>query len=106
MDTLWRLAWALPLVLGIGFVAALVLRRVVSAPPAQATRRIALQESLSLSDDTRVHVIEVDRQPYLLVESSSQATLQALSARAADAAPAPSRPGPAWAQRLVARARP
>ena len=113
MDSLWRMAWALPLVLGIGFAAALVLKRFVAiAPlPSPDARRIKLQESLSLSDDTCVHVIEVDRQAYLLVESSLRTTLQATSvasvtsAKAVEAAPTSSRASPAWALRLLAGSR-
>ncbi|MEO8152139.1 MAG: hypothetical protein ABI605_03640 [Rhizobacter sp.] len=113
MDSLWRMAWALPLVLGIGFAAALVLKRFVVTVPSSSPQmqRIRLQESLSLSDDTCVHVIEFDRQAYLLVESSLQTTLQAASvasatsAKAVEAAPMPSRAGPAWALRLLAGGR-
>ncbi len=110
MDTLWRMAWALPLVLGIGFLAALVLKRfgASASPPAPEAWRIRLHESLSLSNDTRVHVIEVDRQAYMLVESSLQATLQAVSAAPAkvvEAPPMSSRASPAWVQRLVAGGR-
>jgi flagellar biogenesis protein FliO len=83
MDALWRLAWALPLVLAVGAAAILVLKYFVI--PAQAARRsarrIELRESLPLSDETRIHLIEVDRRAYLVVESTRQTTLQPTQSR-------------------------
>lgn len=97
-DTLWRLAWALPLVLAVGFVAVLLLKRFglpVQAVAEEAARRMNLRESLTLSEDTRVHLIEVDRKTYLVVESARQAVLQP-----SEVAAVPVRTMPAWAQRL------
>jgi len=96
MDSVWRLVWALPLVLAVGFVAVLLLKRyglpaVKHTPPEQ---RMSLRESLSLSDGTRTYLIEIDRTPYLLVESTRQTLLQPMPTKAADVA------RPAWLQRL------
>jgi len=99
-DALWRLAWALPMVLAIGVASVLVLRRwVVPHRQGEATGRLRVLESLPLSDDTRLYVIDVDRRPLLLVESSREITLQDVAA----AAGAGMRHGPAtgraWIQR-------
>jgi flagellar biogenesis protein FliO len=100
-DTLWRLAWALPLVLVTGMAAVLTLRRFVvpAQGPGQQAQRLRLQQSLSLSDETRVHMIEVDRQVFLIVESSRQALLQSTSS-ASEAVRAPIRLGASWMQRI------
>jgi flagellar biogenesis protein FliO len=74
-DTLWRLAWALPLVLLIGGVAVLGLKRFVSTARSEhaGPLRMSRCESLSLSDSLSVHLIEVDSQPYLVAASAQQA---------------------------------
>ncbi len=88
LDTVWRIMWALPLVLAVGMVAVLILRRFLG--PAKhmhrKAQRMSLHESLSVSDDTRVHLIEVDGGRYLIVESARQAALQALNGGAGDVA--------------------
>lgn len=82
-DALWRLAWALPLVLLTGGVAVLLLKRFVirGAPSSEANRpgRLLLRESLCVSEQTCVHLIEIDGTPCLLAESSRHATLHAVS---------------------------
>lgn len=100
---MWRLAWALPLVLMVGAAVVLVLRRFVvpTASAAVPTQRMRMLESLPLSDDTRVHLIEVDGRAYLVVESARHAVLQsAAPLQAGDASRLPIRFGPAWAQRF------
>lgn len=101
METLWRLAWALPLVLLTGMVAVLTLRRFVvpTQGTGQQTQRMNLRESLSLSDDTRVHLIEIDRQVLLIVESSRHTLLQSAPVASTPVHP-PNRYGSAWMQRL------
>jgi flagellar biogenesis protein FliO len=101
METLWRLAWALPLVLATGVVAVLTLRRFVvpTQGASQQAQRMNLRESLSLSDDTRVHLIEIDRQMFLVVESSRQTVLKSAPVASTLVHP-PNRYGPAWMQRL------
>lgn len=102
MNTLWKLTWALPLVLTIGGVAVLVLKRfVVPARPAdRAGPRMTLCESLSLSDETRVHLIEVERKPYVVIESDRHAVLQSMLPQAGEATRLPMLGGPAWMKRL------
>jgi flagellar biogenesis protein FliO len=101
MDTLWRLAWALPLVLAIGVATMLALKRLVvtRASIPGGVGRLSLCESLSLPNDTRVHLIEFDRQPYLLVESDRHAVLQ-LAPQHVAATRVPLRIGPHWMQAL------
>jgi flagellar biogenesis protein FliO len=73
-DTFVRLSWALPLVLALAVAAALVLRRFI--PQLQVPRpqsgRLALNESLQLSDASKVHLLSVDGQRILLVETRDQ----------------------------------
>ncbi len=83
METLYRLGWALPLVLAVGVAAVLVLKRYgpavrLGGPEAL---RMRVRESLALSQHTCVHWIEVDRQAFLVLESQRHATLQAMPAR-------------------------
>ena len=101
METLWRLAWALPLVLVTGVVAVLTLRRFVvpTQGTSQPAQRMNLRESLSLSDDTRVHLIEIDGQVFLVVESLRHTLLQSAPIASTPVRP-PNRYGPAWMQRL------
>jgi flagellar biogenesis protein FliO len=101
MDTLWRLAWALPLVLATGMAAALTLRRFVARTPdtRRPTQRMTLRESLTLSDDTRLHLIEVDRQAFLVVESARHTSLQP-TAVASDTTRLPVRFATPWTPRL------
>lgn len=102
IEMLRTLAWALPLVLLIGLGIALALRRVLSpdsaAGPARARAR--LRESLEVSDDTRVYVIEVDRKSYLLVESVMQTSLHSTQAPTNAIAQTPNRAGSPWLVRL------
>jgi flagellar biogenesis protein FliO len=78
MDALWRLLWALPLVLALGVAAVLLLKRFVG--PASAARwpgrRMSACESVALSDETRLHLLEIDGKAWLVVESSRHATVQ------------------------------
>lgn len=101
MDALGRLAWALPLVLLIGMAALLLLKRVVRATPPSSGHalRLSLRESLSLSDETRVHLIDLDGTACLVVESTRHATLH-LPALPAESARATTGAGPAWLRRF------
>ena len=102
MDTLWRLVWALPLVLVTGFAAMLVLKRFMAAsPPAtRDIRRLTLRESLTLSEESRLHLIEVDRETYLIIESSRHAALQSIRPPAGEATHLPHRFAPPWVRRF------
>jgi flagellar biogenesis protein FliO len=101
-DTVWRLIWALPLVLVTGTAAMLVLKRILTpvSPPVEPGRHMALRESLTVSDGTRMHLIEVNRQNYLLVESATNTVLQCLQPQADLSRQRPVS-GPPWAQRLA-----
>jgi flagellar biogenesis protein FliO len=87
MDTLWRLTWALPLVMTLGLGAVLILRRFgVRARSATAgSQRMNVRESLMLSADTQMHLIEIDRNVYLLVESAGHVLLQAAAQQSGEA---------------------
>jgi hypothetical protein len=103
MDTLWRLVWALPLVLLTGAAVMLLLRQFVR--PVRATSpaalRMSLRESMSVSNDTRVHLIEADGQTYLLVESPGGTVLQPNQPKLAQDARLLGNVGPPWARRLL-----
>jgi len=74
-----RLLWALPLVLLTGAGIVLLLRRTLGSHQigSKGRERMSLRESVSVSQDTRIHLLQVDRQSYLLVESSRVTSLQA-----------------------------
>lgn len=83
-DHLWRLAWALPLVLVIGVLFILALKRwgitrlpglMQVRPPEPGLRVVA---DLTVSDDTRVYLLEAGGQRWLLTESKQHASTQAL----------------------------
>jgi flagellar biogenesis protein FliO len=101
MDALWRLLWALPLVLALGAAAVLLLKRFVApaGAPARPGRRMSACESVALSDETRVHLVEIDGKTWLVVESSRHATAQATATQVGEArATAPL--APPWVRRL------
>lgn len=84
VDHLWRLAWALPLVLFIGVLFILALKRwgITRLPgvmPAAAQAGVGLHvvAELSVSDQTRVYLIEAGGQRWLLTESRLNAAVQA-----------------------------
>jgi flagellar biogenesis protein FliO len=80
MNALWRLTWALPLVLAVGAAAMIVLRRFVvpAASEKRGVQRMTICEMLPLSEHTQVHLIEVDGSSYLIVESTQNAALEPL----------------------------
>lgn len=83
-DNLWRLAWALPLVLIIGVLFILALKRWGIArlpglmPAAGITADLRVVAVLSVSEDTRVYLLEAGGQRWLLTESRLSASTQAL----------------------------
>jgi flagellar biogenesis protein FliO len=103
MDSLWRLTWALPIVLTVGAAIVLVLRRLV-VPTSSADapqKRLSVCESMPLSAATRVHLIEVDGSACVVLESEQRATLHSLpSLQAGDGARAPGSLRARWAQRF------
>jgi flagellar biogenesis protein FliO len=102
METLWRLAWALPLVLLVGAVTVLLLKRfaVPTLPSNRSAPRLTLQESLSVSDDTRLHLVAVDRRTFLVVESSRHAQMHQVSEGGSEIARQPARFTPPWVRWL------
>lgn len=86
-QTLWNLLWALPLVSVLALVVILVLKRTQAGRSAQTLPRVSLRESLSVSERTQVHLIEVDFRPYLLVESDARITVQPTWQASTDALP-------------------
>jgi len=101
MDTLWRLVWALPLVLLIGVAVMFVLKRFMLPMHTKTHQalRMNLCESISLSNATRVHLIEVDHQPYLIAESTPHTALQLLLPQTSEGARESRRWGLSWMQR-------
>jgi hypothetical protein len=95
-DHLWRLAWALPLVLAIGAAFILALKRwginrlpgwlpaTLSAQVSHAPRAASTSDALrvvtelAVSADTRVYLLEAGGQRWLLTESRVSASTQSL----------------------------
>lgn len=78
-DSLSRLAWALPLVIALGVLAILVIRRVLqTAHPANDDAPMTLRQSLKLSEDAQLHLVSLGGQSILVVESSGPSALQVL----------------------------
>ena len=108
-EGLLRLAWALPAVLAVGVLLMLLLRRFTGSMPVESqSRRLHLRDSLTVSDETRVHLLEVDGKPHVLVESSRRADLTVLHSvpsaglvQAARVSRTPIRNVPRWLQRLA-----
>jgi hypothetical protein len=90
-------------VLATGVGVMLLLKRFVV--PAEARprdrRRLNLRETLTVSDETRMHLVEIDRQSYLVVESTRNAVLQPTQSSAAEGSRSAAKLGPAWARRLT-----
>jgi flagellar biogenesis protein FliO len=84
MDALWRLTWALPVVLLTGIAVMFVLKRWVTPerrPGGRTAKAVmSLRESLSVSDQTHVYLIAIGRQEYVLVESARNTVMQARDA--------------------------
>lgn len=102
MDALTRLIWALPLVLLMGLGVVLLLRRFVVPVPLQQQHRsrMKLSESLTLSDYTCAHLIEIDGRTYAVIESTRQLTFHALAAQVHELPRVSTLFRPAWLQGL------
>jgi hypothetical protein len=87
MDTLLRLAWALPLVLLVGLGLMLAMKHLLSAERATPSAP-ALSKTLRLSEQTQAHVIEIAGQHYLIIESERSVAVQVLASKAGAPAPA------------------
>lgn len=80
-DQLWRLSWALPLVIVIGVGALYWLKRMGVGMPgsgAQAGEPRVLSRT-TLTEHTQVLVVEVQHQRYVVFESTAQVSVQASS---------------------------
>jgi flagellar biogenesis protein FliO len=98
-DALWRLLWALPLVVLVGAAIMLALRQLLPRLPATGTHPMTVRQSLVLSDETRVHLLQVDGRSYVVMESSRNSVLQAVQAASDRPQPAPSG-RPAWMRHI------
>lgn len=84
---LWRLSWALPLVLAIGVLSILALKRwgiTRLRGPAQANEpepELRLVADLRISDDTRIFLLETGGQRWLITESRQHTATQVLPAQ-------------------------
>ena len=87
METLLRLAWALPLVLLMGLGLMLAMKRLFSVERASASAP-ALSKTLRLSEQTQAHVIEIDGQHCLVIESERSVAVEVLASKAGAPAPA------------------
>jgi flagellar biogenesis protein FliO len=95
------LAWALPLVLFVGTVVMLILRHFVQPAPVRISQqRLTLRSSLSLSEKTCVHLLDVDGKEFLVVESAQQADVQPLATTASEPVRRASGLNAAWLQRF------
>jgi flagellar biogenesis protein FliO len=73
-EILWRLAWALPLVLALGVAAAWALGRLGAArAPRERGPRLRVLESVNVSEGLRIHLLEVDRRTVVVAESAQHA---------------------------------
>lgn len=102
MEAAWRLVWALPLVVATGAAVVLFLRRII-APVGRsqfAAQRLRVRETISLSEHSRAHLIEVDDRAYLLVESSQTMHLQPVAALATETSVAVANVSVPWLRRL------
>jgi hypothetical protein len=99
-ESLTRLAWALPLVIVLGALAMLLMRRLLPhwQTPAAPVARLALHESLNVSETTRTHLLSVDGQRMLLVETRDQPSTAVLLPNAVPARLA-AWPNGAWRRR-------
>jgi hypothetical protein len=68
---LWRLAWALPLVLALGVAGAWAAARLGAArAPREAGARLRVVESVTVSEGLRVHLLELDGRSIAVAESA------------------------------------
>jgi hypothetical protein len=106
-ETLWRLAWALPLVLVLGAAAAWAVGRLGGAGASHAeAARLRHVESLSVSEGLRVHLLELDRRPLVVVESALHAVQLDVAGLEAVRPRAPERSASARLRRLFGKAAP
>jgi flagellar biogenesis protein FliO len=101
MATMWRLLWALPLVLIVGFAVMLILRRFMTLTPREYVepQRLHLRGTVTLSAKTQAYLVEADGKGYLVVESDQPIAVQEIAPTAGTPLHA-ARFGPPWLRRL------
>lgn len=80
-DSLSRLLWALPLVLALGVVAILIVKRSLDRMGVRGRAAIdsmCLRQSMALPDGVQVHLLEVDGKSLLVLSDQGVATVQLL----------------------------
>ena len=82
-DSLTRLLWALPLVLALGVVAILIVKRGLDrlgVHGAKAAEPMRLRQTLALPDGLQAHLLEIDGQSLLVLpgQAGAAATVQLL----------------------------
>ncbi|MGC4061435.1 MAG: hypothetical protein QM749_11560 [Aquabacterium sp.] len=78
---LWRLTWALPLVIAMGIGLIYWLKRMgVGQAPSAVSPQARLVSSTSVSEHTRVLVIDIDGQQFAVMESTAHIAVQTLDA--------------------------
>jgi flagellar biogenesis protein FliO len=76
-DQLWRLTWALPLVIAIGVLLIHWLKRMgVGTSPDATPAEPVLLSTTALTEHTRVLVIDVAGQQFVVFESSARISVQ------------------------------
>lgn len=83
-DSLTRLLWALPLVLALGVVAILIVKRSLDrlgVGGAVPTEPMRLRQTLALPDGLQAHLLEIDGQSLLVLpgQGGAAATVQLLA---------------------------
>jgi hypothetical protein len=80
-DSLSRLVWALPLVLVLGVVAILIVKRSLDrlgVRGADAPESMRLRQTLALPDGLQAHLLDIDGQSLLVLSGHGPATVQLL----------------------------
>lgn len=86
-EQLWRLAWALPLVIAIGLALIYWLKRLgVGQGGAGETVQPVVRSNTALTEHTRVLVVEVSQQVFVVFESDAHIAVQPQDAPAHAAA--------------------
>jgi flagellar biogenesis protein FliO len=78
---LWRLTWALPLVIAVGWALILLLKRLGLGAPGELRDEVedtVLVSSQALTDQTRVLLVRVQGQSYVVFESAAHLSVQAI----------------------------
>lgn len=77
---LWRLLWALPLVLAVGVLAILAIKRLgFAAEPSRQELPPRVVHELDMGQQTRLIVCEIEGQRWVVVEGRTGLALQALT---------------------------